>query len=109
MTDMFRTMEWVTVTSARNHPSCRFLVKGTVLARAVVPGTLGRYVVESVRSYPDGTGGFPGETFRLRDADTVTDDEVRDGVAPRAVLTGTEEEIERHVAPWRKAVSGWGR
>lgn len=66
--------------------SQRFLVKGTVLAVAYVPGTLSRFLIEEVRTRE--ADGFAGTTYRLRDAEKVSDADVRRGVYSPVVFQG---------------------
>lgn len=62
----------------------RFFVRGTELAVAIVPGTLSRFAVYETRGAPD--AGQPGDVFyAVRDAATVSDDDVRNGRRPAIV------------------------
>lgn len=56
------------------------LVKGTALARAVVPGTCHRFVVYEVRAL--GARGEPDGRFIVRDAGANSDADVRAGKEP---------------------------
>lgn len=68
----------------------KFLVKGTELSVALVPGTQSRFQVCEVRSY--GADRQPDRVYYLRDANTVTDAEVAAGVRPKVVGRFTDEE-----------------
>lgn len=72
-------LNWITVTPS-HEPA--FGVRGTVLSRAVVPGTLSRFVVAEVRTH---TAQGPDRVYHLEDAATVTDADVAAGKRPRVV------------------------
>lgn len=64
-------------------PSGRREVKGTELAQAIVPGTNSRFAVcEAVALDAEGNRGV---NYRLRDADTVSDADLRMGRRPKIV------------------------
>ena len=72
-------LTWHTVTES-THPS--FLTKGTELSVAIC-GHHCRYQICEVRSYRD---GFADRTYLIRDAETVTLDEVmNEDIRPRVV------------------------
>lgn len=71
---MGRLMEWRPVTPS-NHP--KFMVKGTELSAAIVPGTLSRFQICEVRAYD--ADGHADRKCVVRDAATVTDAQVREG------------------------------
>lgn len=66
------------------------LVKGTELAVALVPGTLSRFAIYETRGIDEAR--LPCLVYRLRDAETVSDADVRQGVRPRIVGTYAEPE-----------------
>lgn len=77
-------MEWRTVTGS-NHP--KFMVKGTELSNAIVPGVLSRFQVCEIRSYDK--DGHADRYYAVRDAHTVSDAEVKAGVRPHIVANFT--------------------
>lgn len=86
-------MNWRTVTPS-NSP--KFLVKGTEL-NVTLYGQQSRYQICEIRSYD--ADGFADRNYLLRDAHTVTDAQVRDGVRPAIVgRFDTLEEIETFCA-----------
>ena len=80
-----------------NYDRSRFLVDGTELATAIVPGTLSRYQLCEIRCR--GKGGHPDRRIAVRDAATVSDEDVRNGKRPRiaAWFDTVDEAIERIV------------
>lgn len=80
------TLEWRPLA----YPAGRDLVKGTELASAFVPDTLHRFAVVETRAID--AEGLPCLIYRLRDAETITDSEVREGVKPRVIGTYPEPE-----------------
>jgi hypothetical protein len=68
-------MQWKPVTPS-NDP--RFLVRGTELNNMLVPGLHARYQLCEIRSF-DSTTGFHDRRYAVRDAATVTDEDVRAG------------------------------
>lgn len=82
----------------------RFLVQGTELACAYVPGTRSRLLVYEVRTVTrDAEGPVFDRRYVMRDADRVTDAEVRDGKRPPVVGTwDTLEEVEAAVEKARR-------
>lgn len=73
-------LAWRTVTHSQDS---RFMVTGTELSRAIVPGTMSRFQICEVRSRD--SEGHADRRYAIRDAATVTDAEVREGVRPRIV------------------------
>ncbi len=65
------------------YPAGADLCKGTELAQAIVPGTHSRFAVVETRTRE--ADGFPGVCYRVRDAATVSDADVRDGKRPAIV------------------------
>lgn len=65
---------WRPVTPS-NHP--KFLVNGTELSNYIVPGTRARYQLCEIRTRS--ADGFPDRKYAVRDAATVSDDDVREG------------------------------
>lgn len=62
----------------------KYMVKGHVLSTAFVPETNSRFMIEEVRCmYADRTMGV---NYRVRDAATVSDAEVRDGKMSKVVF-----------------------
>ena len=61
----------------------KFLVKGTELAQAIVPDTCSRFAVVEYRTRD--ADGFPSAAYRLRDAETVSDADIRAGKRPAIV------------------------
>jgi hypothetical protein len=69
----------------------KFLVKGTEIAQAIVPGTLSRFAIVETRSI--GEDRMPALVYRLRDATTVSDADVRAGVRPHVVGVYAEPDL----------------
>lgn len=66
-----------------------YMVKGTELARALC-GPNSRFAIYEVRTLavdPDGKR-YSDVQYRVRDAETVSDNQVRHGVRPKIVYTG---------------------
>lgn len=62
----------------------KFLVVGTEIAAAYVPGTLSRFAVVETRGHPH--DNYAGDVrYALRDAETVSDADVRAGRRPKMV------------------------
>lgn len=80
-------LTWRTIVSSRDP---KYTVKGTELACAAVPNTMHRFAVYEVRTL-EADGGL-GVKYRIRDAQTVTDSEVRAGVRPRIVFENLLED-----------------
>ena len=74
------SLDWRSVTSSRD---AKFGVKGTVLAQAYAPGGT-RFLIEEVRSLDEERNW--SATYRVRDAEQVTDDEVRAGKSSPVVF-----------------------
>lgn len=73
---------WRTVTHSQDP---RFLVRGTELSVMIVPDTLSRFQLCEVRTYDRGEVFPHGRRYAVRDAATVTDAQVREGVRPAIV------------------------
>lgn len=74
---------WRTVTPSS---SPMFLVRGTELSVAIVPGTLSRFQICEVRTLTRSEDGWDYDReYCLRDAHTVSDQDVRDGRRPAIV------------------------
>jgi hypothetical protein len=73
-------LTWRTVTHSQDS---RFMVTGTELSRTIVPGTLSRFQICEHRSYD--IDRMPDRRYAIRDAATVSDEQVREGVRPRIV------------------------
>jgi hypothetical protein len=73
-------LRWRTVTHSND---ARFLVKGTELNVAIVPGTCSRFQICEVRSRD--ADGNPDRIYHVRDAHTVTDAQVLERVRPSIV------------------------
>lgn len=71
-----------------NYEPSRFFVKGTEFAAAFVPGTLSRFAIYETRAHDENRQ--PITVYRLRDAATVTLDEVQAGKRPAIVGTFAE-------------------
>jgi len=65
-------LKWRTVTHSND---ARFLIKGTELSVAVVPGTRSRFQLCEVRSRD--ADGHPDRVYMVRDAHAVTDAQVK--------------------------------
>lgn len=75
--------------SAEPSNSPRYLVKGTVLATAYA-GRHRRFLIEEVRTRE--ADGFAGCSWRVRDAEAVSDAEVRAGKFSPVVFRGDLDE-----------------
>ncbi len=73
-------LNWRTVTPSS---SPRFLVKGTEIACALA-GQFSRFQIVEVRTRE--ADGYAGTAYSVRDADTVTDAQVKDGMRPKPVF-----------------------
>jgi hypothetical protein len=78
-------LEWHTVTPSH---SPKFMVKGTELNQATVPGTLSRFVVVEVRAYD--ADRMATTFYQVRDAETVSDADVAAGRRPLVVYYGPD-------------------
>lgn len=72
-----------------DYEKSRFFVKGTILAQAIVPGTLSRFAVREVRG-GIGDDGYSTLRYGLADASTVSDDDVRAGKLPLVIYWADE-------------------
>lgn len=82
---MSADFRWVSVTTSRD---AAFMVKNTEIANTIVPDTLCRFQICEHRAYD--ADMTPNVIYRVRDAETVTDSEVSDGVRPRIVRSFTD-------------------
>lgn len=80
-------LNWRTITPSTSRAAD---VKGAELAAAIIPGTLSRFQIIAIRTYD--AERMPDQVYVIRDADTVTDAQVRDGVRPAIVWRGRNEE-----------------
>ena len=92
---MSAPLEWRTLP----YEPSQYLVVGTEIAAAFVPGTLSRFVIIETRGYPRKENGrtVAGDVYyRVSDAATVTDDEVREGKRAEVVarFDGVDEALE---------------
>lgn len=90
--------DWQTIcpSNSREH-----LVRGTELERAFVPGTASRLAIYTVRTYD--RDGYDVR-FRVRDADKISDAEVRAGKRPPIIGEfATQDELELALENTRKA------
>lgn len=71
---------WRSVTPSNDR---RFMVTGTELSNRLVPGTLSRYQLCEVRAYD--AERHADRRYAVRDAATVTDEQVREGKRPAIV------------------------
>jgi hypothetical protein len=71
-----------------------YMVKGTELSQAIVPDTLSRFAIVEVRTYDADRNS--DVTFRIRDAATVTDEQVRNGERPAIVFRGSLDDCLRY-------------
>jgi hypothetical protein len=90
-------LNWRTVTTSTDP---RFLIKGTELANAIC-GKHSRFQICEVRRIS--ADGFPDRMYAVRDADTVTDAQIKAGVRPAIVKwfdsdCGAEDFCLREVA-----------
>lgn len=69
----------------------KFLVKGTEIAQAIVPGSLSRFAIVETRSI--GQDRMPALVYCLRDAATVSDAQVCAGERPHIVGVYAEPEM----------------
>lgn len=74
-------LDWRSVTPS-NSPL--YFVKGTVLAIAIVPGTLSRFAIAEIRTWD---GANSAVRYSVRDASTVLDADIRNGKSPREVAS----------------------
>lgn len=79
---------WRTVTHSQ---SDRFLIRGTELSVMIVPDTMHRFQLCEMRTYDRGEAFPHGRNYVVRDAATVTDAQVREGVRPAIVARFPDE------------------
>lgn len=63
--------------------SPKYMVKGTELNQAIVPGYLSRYAIVEVRTYDADRHADRG--YSIRDANTVSDADVKAGKKPKQI------------------------
>lgn len=80
-------LNWQTITGSLDP---RYMVKGTELAQAILPGNHCRFALVEVRCYDADRNS--DVTYRVRDAETVTDAEVKSGTRPRVVFEGSYDD-----------------
>ena len=73
-------MDWRIITPS-NSP--KYMVKGTELNQAIVPGYQSRYALVEVRTYDANRQADRG--YSVRDAATVSDEDVRNGIKPKQI------------------------
>lgn len=73
-------MNWRPITPS-NSP--KYMVKGTELNQAIVPGHQSRYALVEVRTYDK--EGHADRGYSVRDAATVTDEDVKNGKKPKQI------------------------
>lgn len=78
-------LNWTSLVSSRDQ---KFLVKGTELACAIVPNHHSRFALYEVRRYVTGDNGkwWSDVGYRIRDAATVSDADLKNGKRPRVVF-----------------------
>lgn len=76
-------LDWRSITPSNSH---RFLVTGVELNAAYVPGTQSRFMIVETRTRA--ADGFPDTVYCVRDALTVSDDDVRNGIRAKVVFRG---------------------
>lgn len=84
-------INWRTVTQTNDR---RFLVKGAELSVALVPGTHSRFQLCEIRCYDK--EGFADRRYAVRDAATVTDEQIREG--KRSEIVAWHETLDDAVA-----------
>lgn len=80
-------LQWRTLTPSTSRAAD---IKGAELAAAIIPGALSRFQLIAIRAYD--AERMPDQVYMVRDADTVTDAQVREGVRPAIVWRGKSEE-----------------
>ncbi len=83
-------LSWRTITSSRNP---KFSVKGTELSVALA-GKNSRFAIYEIRRLD--ADSLPDVFYRVRDADTVSDQDVREGTRPKIVFE--THDIDRAVS-----------
>lgn len=76
-------LNWRTITPAHDP---KFLVRGTELSVAIVPGHHSRFQICEIRTYIRLDNGYECDReYAIRDADKVSDQDVREGKRPPIV------------------------
>ena len=83
-------LDWRPLLTSRDRS---FVVKGHELAQALIPDTQSRFALVEVRCL-DAEGNLDVR-YRVRDAATVSDDEVRRCVRPKVVFEGDYDDCLR--------------
>lgn len=83
-------LDWRPITTSRDP---RYMVKGTELAMTYVEGCGCRFAIYEVRCYD--AQGQSDVLYRIRDAEKVSDAQVREGVRPQVV--GETHDLDRAV------------
>jgi hypothetical protein len=73
-------LKWQSLTPS-NSP--KFMVKGTELNQAIIPGYNSRYALVEVRTYDVDRQADRG--YSIRDAATVSDQDIKDGKRPKQI------------------------
>lgn len=73
-------MDWRVITPSS---SPKYMVKGTELNQAIVPGYNSRYAIVEIRTYDANWHADRG--YSIRDADTISDEDVRNGKKPKQI------------------------
>ena len=73
-------LNWKSITPS-NSP--KFMVTGTELNQAIVPGFNGRYAIVEVRRYDEDRHADRG--YSIRDAETISDEDIRNGKKPKQI------------------------
>lgn len=87
-------MAWRSLVSS-NDP--KFMVKGTELSVCLTYGKRSRFAVYEVRTFI-GAERMPDRYFRIRDAEAISDADVKAGKRPPVVATcDTEDDVYRAI------------
>lgn len=68
----------------------KFMVVGTELSQAIVPGCNSRYAIVEVRRYDENKQA--DRRYSIRDAATVTDEDVKNGKRPKQIASFNYED-----------------
>lgn len=74
---------WSPLISSNHHD---FMVKGTELAWTIIPGFRSRFALYEVRTFD--ADGYSDVRYRVRDAEKISDAEVREGKRPPIIWEG---------------------
>jgi len=74
-------LEWKTLVPSKDR---RFFVKGTELSCAIIPCCRSRFCIYEVRCLDE--NGQPDVFYRIRDAEGVSDADLKSGVRPPVVM-----------------------